>query len=480
MAGVKSDRTSRGAQGSASRSWAFTAVCLGFFAVILDTTIVNVALPAVGRSFHATVTDLQWAVNGYNIVFATLLLTFGALSDRRGGKRAFGSGTVVFVSGSLVCALAPSFPVLLAGRVVQGFGAALLMPASLALIAHTYPEPTARTRAVAAWAAWAGAAFASGPVVGGVLVDQLGWRAIFLVNLPVGAIALALLLRHATETATTPRRVDPPGQVLAIVVLAAAAFGITEAGAYGWLAVFTTVPLIVAVVAFVAFVAIERKVEAPLLPPSLFAHRSFSAATGVGLLLNFGIYGQVFVLSLYLQDIRQFSALTTGLMLLPFAGLTMILPPVTGRITARFGPRNIMVVGQLIAAAGTAIVALAGPHTAYLELLPGLLLLGLGMAATMPSMTAAVMLAAPRELAGIASGVLNAARQVGGVLGIGLLGTLVADRLQFGMGMHTGLAIVAGAFLIGAALSTQCARRPADRLQTGTSLPISPSQESTG
>ncbi len=328
MAGVKSDRTSPGAQGSASRPLAFTAVCLGVFAVILDTTIVNVALPAIGRSFHATVTDPRWAVNGYSIVFATLLLTFGALSDRRVGKRAFGSGTVVFVTGSLVCALAPSIPVLLAGRVVQGFGAALLMPAWLALIAHTYPEPTARTRAVAAWAAWAGAAFASGPVVGGVLVDQLGWRAIFLVNLPVGATALALLLRYATDTATTPRRVDPPGQVLAIVVLAAAAFGITEAGAYGWLAVFTTVPLIVAVV---AFVAIERKVEAPLLPPSLFAHRSFSAATGVGLLLNFGICGQVFVLSLYLQDIRQFSALTTGLMLLPFAGLTMILPPVTGR-----------------------------------------------------------------------------------------------------------------------------------------------------
>jgi DHA2 family methylenomycin A resistance protein-like MFS transporter len=459
MTAFTTDRVHR-YRSTAARRWMFLAVCLAFFAAILDTTIVNVALPAIGATFRTTVTNLQWAVNGYNIVFAALLLTCGALADRRGGKRAFGAGTAIFVAGSLVCGLAPAFPVLLAGRVIQGLGAALVMPASLALIAHAYPEPAARTKAVAGWAACAGAGFATGPVLGGVLVDAVGWRAIFLVNLPVGLIALALLARYATETPTSTRSVDLPGQILGIIVLAAVAFGITEAGAYGWGSTYTIVPLVVAIAVVAVFVVIERNVASPLLPPSLLAHRSFSAATGVGLLLNFGIYGQVFVLSLYFQQMRHFSALTTGLMVLPFAGLTMVLPPLTGRIAARYGPRYIMITGQVLLAAGAAILAVAGLHTAYLLLLPGLILLGLGMAATMPSMTAAVMLAAPREFAGIASGVLNAARQVGGVLGIALLGTLIADKVHFVTGMHTALAIVTGTFLLGAVLAALCSNRP--------------------
>jgi DHA2 family methylenomycin A resistance protein-like MFS transporter len=343
------------------------------------------------------------------------------------------------------------------------------MPASLALIVHDYPQPAERTRAVAAWAACAGAGFATGPVLGGILVDQVGWRAIFLVNLPVGVLALALLLRNAIETARNERGIDIPGQLLGIASLAAVAFGLTEAGAYGWSSPLAVVPLAIAVVTAGAFVATERRVASPLLPPALLSHRSFSAAVGVGLLLNFGIYGQVFVLSLYLQQVRHFSALDTGLMLLPFAGLTMVLPPVTGRVVARFGPRYVMITGQCLAAGGTAILALADPHTAYRLLLPGLVLLGLGMAATMPSMTAAVMLAAPREFAGIASGVLNAARQVGGVLGIALLGTLIADTRDFSSGMHPALGIVVGAFLIGAALSALCAARPLQTQVTSAS-----------
>jgi len=459
MTAFTTDREQPGPD-SSGRALTFAALCLGFFAVILDTSIVNVALPAIGASLRATVTNLQWAVNGYNLVFAALLLTCGALSDRRGAKWAFGFGTAIFLIGSLICGVAPDFPLLLSGRVIQGLGAALLIPASLTLITHTYPEPAARTRAVAAWAACAGAAFAAGPVIGGVLVDEMGWRAIFLVNLPVGAIAITLLAHYATETPISPRGMDMQGQLLGIVVLAAMTFGITEAGAYGWASLFAIVPLVIALVALVVFVASERKVASPLLPPSLLSHRDFSAAAGVGLLLNFGIYGQIFVLSLYFQQMRHFSALATGLMLLPFAALTMILPPVMGRLTARFGSRYVMIIGQILAAAGTAILALAGPHTAYFLLVPGLVLLGIGMAGTHPSMTAAAMLAAPRELAGIASGVLNAARQVGGVLGVALLGALIADKAHFTRGMHTALAIVAGTFLLGAVLATLCARRP--------------------
>jgi len=459
MTAFTTDRKQPGPDRS-SRALTFAALCLGFSAVILDTSIVNVALPAIGASFRTTVTNLQWAVNGYNLVFAALLLTCGALSDRRGGKWAFGFGIAGFVIGSLICGMAPDFPLLLSGRVTQGAGAALLIPASLALIAHAYPEPAEQTRAVAAWGACAGAAFAAGPVIGGILVDEVGWRAIFLVNLPIGATAITLLARYATETPTSRRPLDIQGQLLGIVVLAAMTFGITEAGAYGWASLFAIVPLAIALLALVVFVATQRKVASPLLPPSLLSHRDFSAAAGVGLLLNFGIYGQIFVLSLYFQQMRHFSALATGLMLLPFAALTMILPPVTGRLTARFGPRYVMIFGQVLAAAGTAILALAGPHTAYVLLVPGLVLLGIGMAGTQPSMTAAAMLAAPREFAGIASGILNAARQVGGVLGVALLGALIADKVHFTTGMHTALAIVAGTFLVGAVLASLCARRP--------------------
>src|SRR5579875_323032 len=441
------------------RSRTFAAVCLGFFAVILDTTIVNVALPAIGSSFRTTTTNLQWVVNGYNIVFAALLLTCGALSDRRGGKRAFGYGTAVFVAGSLVCGFAPAFPVLVSGRVIQGLGAALLMPASLTLIAHAYPEPAKRTRAIAAWAACAGAATATGPVLGGILVDWIGWRAIFLVNLVVGVIAIALLARHAAETATTYRGIDLPGQILGIITLAALAFGLTESGPHGWGSPVTACSLGAALVAMALFAAAERRAASPMLPPGLLSHRSFSAANGVGLRLNFGIYGQVFVLSLYFQQLRHYSALATGLMLLPFAGVTMIGPPVTGRLTTRLGPRTVMITGQLLAAAGTAILALAGPHTGYQQLVPGLFLLGCGFAATMPSLTAAVMLAAPRQHTGIASGVLNAARQVGGVLGIALLGSFIASTARFTAGMHTALMIVTAAFLAGAGLAALCARR---------------------
>ncbi|MFC4032599.1 MFS transporter [Streptomyces polygonati] len=433
-------------------------MCLGFFAVILDTTIVNVALPAVGASFHAGVTNLQWVVNGYNIVFAALLLTCGALADRRGAKRVFRTGVGVFLAGSLVCGLAPDLSVLLGGRVVQGLGAALLMPASLALITQAHPEPAERTRAVASWAVCAGAATATGPVLGGLLVGMTGWRSIFLVNLPVGAIVLILLARYPAESYTTWRGVDMQGQVLGVIALAAMAFGVTEAGSHGWEGRATLLPLAAALLAIAAFVATERKVLTPLLPPSLLAHRGFMATTGVGLLLNFGVYGQVFVLSLYFQQTRHFGALTTGLMLLPFAGVTLLGPPVTGRLIGRLGARSLMTGGQLLAAAGTTVLACAGPHTPYPELVPGLFLLGLGMAATMPSMTVAAMRAAPRELAGIASGVLTAARQVGAVLGVALLGSLIADTRHAGRRMEEALTIAVGAFLLGAVLSAYGAR----------------------
>lgn len=438
---------------SRSRRWAFAAVCFGFFAVILDTTIVNVALPAIGRSLGGSVTNLQWVVNGYNLVFAALLLTAGAVSDRVGGKRIFSVGLMVFVLGSMWCAVAPSLGFLVTGRLVQGLGAALLMPASLTLISHNYPNPAERTRAVAAWAAVAGAATAIGPVLGGLLVNTLGWRSIFVVNLPIGALGVVLLARYANETSTRHHRLDVIGQIFGVVFLAATAGAITEAGQFGWQSGLVEGAATIAVIAGVVFAVAERRGRAPMLPPGLLANRTFSAAAMVGLLLNFGIYGQVFVLSLYFQDVRGYSALLTGLALLPFAGVTVFGPVLAGRVTARHGPRMVMVFGQLAAAAGTLVMSMAGSRDPYGFLAAGLFLLGVGFAASMPSLTAAVMLSAPKEYSGIASGVLNAARQVGGVLGVALLGALVSTLHDFVPGMHVALEIATGAFVLGGLLS---------------------------
>lgn len=441
------------------RNVAFVALCLGFFAVILDVTIVNVALPAIQNAYGSTITDLQWVANGYNLVFAALLLTAGAICDRRGGLRVFVLGIAIFALGSLWCGISPSLGLLVAGRLVQGLGAALLLPASLMLISHSYPAPAERTRAVAAWAAVGGAATAAGPVLGGVLVDTVGWRAIFLVNLPVAAIAIALLLRYGAESSTRSRGLDLLGQFLGIALLAAAAAAITESGPLGWSSPFVVAMAVVAIAAVILFTLVEQRSPEPMLPPGLLRHRTFTAATVTGLLLNFGIYGQVFVLSLYFQHDRGYSALLTGLALLPFAGVTVIGPPVTGRITARLGPRPVMVFGQVVAACGTLVLALGGHTTPYGTLVVGLFLLGVGFAATMPSMTAAVVLASPQEYAGIASGVLNASRQVGGVLGVALLGSLVSDPRHFLPEMHTSLGIVTGTFLAGAVLSLTFVRR---------------------
>ncbi len=458
-----------------NRTWAFAALCLGFFAVILDTTIVNVALPAIEGNLHGTVTDLQWVANGYTIALAALLLTCGTLSDRHGAKRAYGYGLSIFVFGSLACGLAPDLAILVAGRVVQGVGAALLMPASLALIIHAYPERAERTKAVAIWASFAGAGTAIGPVLGGFLVGTIGWRSIFFVNLPIGIVAISLLIANAIETPVVRRSVDVAGQMFGFAALGALAFALTEAGSYGWTSPLVAGSLGSAFLFGLALIVVERQASAPMLSPGLLRERTFMAASGVGFLLNFGIYGQVFVLSLYFQHVRHDSALTTGLLLLPFAAMTMLAPPLTGRLTNRFGPRIVMVFGQLLCAAGTAVLAVSSPDTDYLFLAPGLVGLGLGMAATMPSLTAAAILAAPRKYAGIASGVLNASRQVGGVLGVALLGTLVADPTSFMAGMHIALTLVSAAFVMGAALASRSTKRSPVNVANetaGSSLPI--------
>jgi MFS transporter, DHA2 family, methylenomycin A resistance protein len=425
------------------------AICLGYFMVIVDATIVNVALPALGRDLGGGVASLQWVVDAYTVVFAGLLLPGGSLGDRLGSRRVFSVGLAVFTLASAVCGAAPNVAVLIAARALQGVGAALLVPSSLALLRGVYAERRERARAVGIWGAVAGTGAASGPILGGALVGAISWRAVFIVNVPVGIAALVLAAKHLPASGeSTDAGFDPPGQALGILSLTLITLGAIEGGSAGWTTVQTLVPLVAAAVALVLFVIRERLARDPMLPLSLFANRTFSAATFVGLAINLGFYGQLFTISLLFQHARGYSALLTGLALLPEGVFVALASAVSGRMTARLGPRVPMLTGLLLGAAGFLGLLTAGRTTSYLVLVLPLMAAGFGMALTMPAATAAVIEAAPADRAGIASGVLNAARQAGGALGVALLGSLIAGNLV--SGFHAAMCVSAGAFLAGA------------------------------
>jgi MFS transporter, DHA2 family, methylenomycin A resistance protein len=443
-------------QGSAL---ALVVICVGYFLVILDAMVVNVALPSIGRELHGGVAGLQWVVDAYTLSFAGLLLAGGALAERLGGRLVFLAGLVTFMLASAACGLAPSLPFLIGARLVQGAGAALLVPSSLVLLQAAYPDRAERSRAFGIWGAVAGIGAASGPIVGGLLVTGWSWRGVFFINLPFAVAALALTRRAVPATQRRARALDLPGQLLAIAALALLTAALVEAGRLGWTAPDVLAGFALAAVAAIAFVAGERRSPDPMLPLSLFRRTEFRSGTAVGLLINFGLYGQLFVLSLYFQDHRGYSALRTGLALLPEAALLIVASALSGRIMARTGPRRPMLAGLAIGGAGLLGVATAGPHTMYLLLVLPMAATGFGMALTMPAATAAVMEAAPPDRGGIASGVINAARQAGSVLGVALLGSLVSARSGFAGGLHAGIVVAAAAFFLAAGLAWAGVRR---------------------
>lgn len=460
MASAVADGTDRRVRGQPSpvHSAALVAICLGYFMTILDTTIVNVALPAIARGLGATVTGLQWVVDGYTLVFAALLLTAGALGDRLGGRGVFLAGLALFTVTSALCGLAPSLGLLVAFRVAQGVGAALLVPASLALLRHTFAAPEARARAIGFWGGIAGVGAASGPVLGGLLVSALSWRAVFLVNVPVGLLGIALTLRHVgVMPRQSGRGLDPIAQVAGALALGGLTFAFIEGPARGWTAPAILGAVVVFVVAAATFLAVEWRGRNPMLPLSLFRAPSFASGTAVGLLTNFGFYGQLFVISLFFQQQRGYTALLTGLALLPETGMATIGSALAGRVTSRVGPRRPMLIGLVVGAAGLFALAVVGPATPYAILVVPLVASGFGMCFTMPAMTTAVIEAAPRDRAGIASGVLNAARQTGSVLGVALLGAFVGRHGTVAPGLHVAMAVAGGAFLVGCTLTLRVA-----------------------
>jgi DHA2 family methylenomycin A resistance protein-like MFS transporter len=439
---------------------ALVAMCLAYFMVILDNTIVNVALPALHHDLGASVTGLQWVVDGYLVMLAAGLLTGGALADRFGARLVFQAGLGVFVVASLGCGLAPNTTILVIARLLQGVGAALSVPASLALLRVAFPDPSARARAIGIWGGIAGLAAATGPILGGVLVSEVSWRLVFFVNVPIGVAAMWLTAVRVPVAEGRPGRLDPAAQVIGVLALAGLAFALIEGGHNG-----LTGPVIGAaalfVVAAAAFVLVERRVAEPMVPLRLFRHAGFSGGSVVGLLINLGFYGELFVLNLYFQQVLHFSALLAGVALLPQMAVVAAGSALSGRFTARTGgPRATMLIGLVVGGIGLLGLVLAQPSGGYPLLLLPLIAAGFGMSFTMPAATTAVVESAPDGRAGLASGVVNAARQVGGVVGIALLGALVSGTgAAFVSGLRVAMVLAGAAFLLGAVVTAFTIRK---------------------
>ncbi|MEU6775213.1 MFS transporter [Streptomyces sp. NPDC046759] len=439
-------------------SWVpLLAVCAGYFMVILDVTIINVAVPVIGRDLATSLTGIQWITDGYTLVFAGFLLTGGALGDRLGNRRVFCWGTAVFTVSSAACAVAPDAPVLVAARLLEGFGAALIVPGSLALLQQAYPVPAERSRAFGLWGSMAGIAASAGPLLGGLLVSTVGWRWVFLINLPVGAVCLLLTLRHVTPSPRhTARPLDWPAQCAVVATVALLTAALNEAGRRGWTDPAVLAGLGLAAVSAVAFVVRERLARSPVLPLRLLRSRAMSGGAVIGLLFNFGFYGMVFTASLQFQHERGFSALAAGLALFPAVAVTMFASVLSGRLSRRTGDRSLVVAGMLLAALGLAGWAAAGADPAYPLLVAPMMAAGFGTSFALTGSTATVMGAAPASYSGAASALFNTARQIGSATGVALGGSLLATAAHYTAGLRTSMTAGALAYLTAALLAWLC------------------------
>ncbi|MFJ2235346.1 MFS transporter [Streptomyces sp. NPDC087859] len=409
------------------------AALLGFALITLDASVVNVALPAIGSALGGEMAGLQWVVDAYTLAFAALMLSTGAFADRAGASRAYTIGILLFTLASAACGLAPNLAVLIGARAVQGVAAAVVLPASLALVRQAYPDAARRARAVAAWAAGGSVAVALGPVAGGALTTAWDWRGIFFINLPLGAVALALLVR-APRSERRPAPLDLPGQLTAIVALTALTFAVIEGGARGLVA------LTVAVVSGLLFVRVEARQAHPVVPPGLFHTRAVSVAVAAGVACSVAFYGVVFVFSLFFQQVQGHSALYAGLLFLPMSGLIAASNVSAGRLAGRYGPRVPILIGQGLATAGLLLLLVCVDEGTPAALVAALLIpLSVGCALTVPPLTSLMMEAVPAERAGLAAGVLNSARQTAGGLGIAVFGTLVSHGFVEGMRQSLGI-----------------------------------------
>ena len=437
---------------------AIVATGAAFFMIVLDTSIVNLALPRIGEAFHTDLATLQWLVDGYALVFASLLLTAGALGDRHGAKRIFIAGLVLFSVASAACGLAQGIWSLQGARVLQGISAAMLLPNSLAALNHTVTDGRRRTAAVSAWASAGALGIALGPVLGGMLVQVLDWRSIFLVNLPVGLLAIWLAAKHIASGPRQSRRaLDPAGQVLAVATLAVATYWLMSVGRSHSLSPFAISLGAGALLLGAAFVVVEARHAKPMLPLDLLLRPGSGGVAFIGLLHNVGVYGLIFVLSLSFQQLQGMTPLHAGLLFVPLTLALALGTRVGARLLRRFGPFRPLVWGHGVAALGAAALAVIGlGHDAIALALP-LCAIGGGAGITTPSMSLAVLDAVERERSGLASGILNSARQTGGVIGVALLGALLGEPASLG-GTREAAVAATVAFASACALAVAIAR----------------------
>ncbi|MCR8634686.1 MFS transporter [Paenibacillus radicis (ex Xue et al. 2023)] len=440
--------------GKLAKALLLLGLSLGYFMVLLDMTVVSVALPAIRADLGGGIAGLQWVVNAYTIVFAGLLLSMGTIADKLGAKRVYISGLVLFLIASAISAAVPSLGALIGLRAILGVGGAALLPASLTLLAHTFPEPAQRARALGIWAAVTGIAMAAGPVIGGLLVDSLGWRSIFLLNVPLAVISLIMTSQFVNETIRNPRQsFDLAGQVSAITAIVAFSFALMEGEAYGWSSPVIWGAFNLALLCAIVFIMVEAKGKTPLLPLRLFRNSTVSAGMIAGMAINIGMSGILFILPLFFQQLRGFSAHMAGLALLPMMIPMAFNPIFAGRIVGRIGARIPMTIGFSLAALGTLLQVWVDVTTSYALTLIGLLLIGFGMSFTIPSLMVAVISSVPKEQTGAASGALNSSRQLGATLGVAILGSIVNGSESFIAGMHMSLVVTTVILFGGSILS---------------------------
>jgi EmrB/QacA subfamily drug resistance transporter len=405
------------------------AMCFGLFMIMLDNTIVNVALPSIQRELHVNPETLAWTVNAYVVTFAALILLGGKLGDRFGRRRMFVAGVALFTASSAACALSSTAGMLVAARTVQGAGAALMNPLSLSILVATFSE-SRLPAAIGVWAGVSGLGLAIGPLLGGVLVQNASWSSVFWINVPIGLVAVAVTLRAVRESRdATLRSLDLPGTTLATAALFCVVWGLIKSDSHGFGSAYVIAFLVAGAVLLAAFVAWERRAREPMLPLEFFAQRRFSVSDVVMLLVGFAMFGAIYYGALFLQNIQGYSALQAGVRTLPWTLMILVVAPFAGRLSGRIGPRLPAALGMLLVAVGLAGLARLSATSPYSSIWPCFLLCGIGTAMAMPTLSAAAMGAIRREKAGVASGVLNTARQIGGALGIAVLGAVATGRI---------------------------------------------------
>ena len=409
--------------------WTLAAVSFGLFMIMLDNTVVNVALPAIQEDLGADLSQLQWIVAGYALTFAALMLIGGKLADAFGRRLIFVVGSVIFTLASLWCGLSGTAEMLIVARVVQGAGAALMNPATLSIISATFP-PKQRGAAIGIWAGVSALALAIGPLVGGLLTEHLSWHWIFFINVPVGVVAIAASLMLITESKDeTHVSLDLPGLGTSALGLFALTYGLIEANTYGWTSSRIVGSFVVAVVALASFVMIERRSRFPMLDLSLFRSGTYTGANVAMLLVALSMFGVFFFVSLYMQNVLGYSAVQAGAAFLPMTVLIILIAPIAGKASDRFGSRWLMTIGMVLLGIQLLYFSQLSATSSFWNLLPGFILGGFGMAMAMTPTAAAATRAVPVQKAGVGSAVLNAMRQVGGSIGIALMGAIVADQV---------------------------------------------------